>query len=281
MTPLEAAIRHGKYEILQILLDDLTKKNLYWPFMDEKAFSLACEKGNLEIVKLLLKYEEVTSTVKYLEDSEGNIPFHFACKSGNLETVKFFTEDSMVELNAPNKLGRTPFHMACEHGKLEVVKHLIQSIDYDVVDDNGSTSFHFACQSGNLELMKYFVEQTSIDLNAKNKFGQIPFLWVDNRGKDLDFDTAPLIEVMKIAEYFIEKSKTIDIDLNSPSIKGSTFLSLFKERVSKAGHKLSGEFHDRVLKIICDLKKLENGENLDNFDMPPAKKLKVSLRRLD
>ena len=129
---------------------------------------LACQVGNSEAVKLLVKRPDIDLTAK---DVNGDTPLHEACFHGRLEIVTELlkkikeklkdcegaTVDSVI--TDKNDLGLTPFHLACREGRSEIVSKLLALSDnplelVECVDCEGSTSLHLACQSDKADIVK-------------------------------------------------------------------------------------------------------------------------------
>ena len=130
---------------------------------------LACQVGNDEAVKLLMKSKDIDLTAK---DVNGDTPLHEACFHGKLEIVtvllekivdlKKRTADSVI--TDPNDLGLTPFHLACREGYTKIVSKLFEfSESHDKlvegVDCEGSTSLHLACQSDKADIVRSLLDE--------------------------------------------------------------------------------------------------------------------------
>ena len=82
----------------------------------------ACAKGNIDVVKYLVKEYDCDSMCK---DYNGMIPFHSVCKySGNLEITHFLIEGCKCDPMCRMNNWRTPLHSACSRGNVNVVKYI-------------------------------------------------------------------------------------------------------------------------------------------------------------
>ena len=85
------------------------------------AYIDACEVGNVESVKEMLKDSRVNPGAQYNRDKIQSF-FHVACQVGNVEVVKLLLNDSRVDPGADNNYA---IRMAALKGDVEVVKLLL------------------------------------------------------------------------------------------------------------------------------------------------------------
>jgi len=108
--------------VKQILSKNSDKVNATCASLDlETALHKAAEKGNIEIVKLLLENGAKID----VEDTEGWRPLHMAAWNGEQKVVKLLLEKK-ADVNAQNKYGKIPLSMAYQNQHASVVK-LIES----------------------------------------------------------------------------------------------------------------------------------------------------------
>lgn len=73
------------------------------------ALYYACNRGNVEIVSLLLDKVDLE-----VQDYNASMrPIHHACKKGYIEIVKLLLDK--VDFEAKNKYEITPIHYTCHH----------------------------------------------------------------------------------------------------------------------------------------------------------------------
>ena len=105
---------------------------------DQTILHVACEKGDLSIVKMVLE----AGADPTVTDKLGCTPLYYACKNSHLECVREFMvqiPDVICDLmKVANKYGATPLsvranndqtilHVACEKGDLSIVKKVLEA----------------------------------------------------------------------------------------------------------------------------------------------------------
>ncbi len=147
----------------------------------EDTLLFACEKGHLEVVKLLIQ-----AGANLFEKNEGqeNI-LSRAIVSGNASLVRYLLAlDGMLDpmvINAVSESGYTPLLQAIFYGNLDIVKLLMRAgANPLVTDENGDTVFHFAMlNETNDEVLGYLLGSNRIDnevINQPNAEGMTPLL---------------------------------------------------------------------------------------------------------
>lgn len=163
---------------------------------------LACMKGNLKMVRLLLD-----NGAKLQNCDAENTPLHYAAESDKVETFDFILSKTK-DINPKNVLGMTPLLQAAAAHAFNVCKYIIAkggdifaldnknhgilhyaathcdtglldtldmlSVDFNLEDISGKTPLFSAVECGNMDVIKYFVEEKYADLKKK-----------DNEGKNL------------------------------------------------------------------------------------------------
>lgn len=158
---LAAAAKNHHWKVVEYLLDQGLNDDLdpdYWGsyhwenslVIDETRtsdliFRYACRDGELEIVKRLIKTENITTQCDY--------PIRIACWNGNLELVKILIGAGCQEY---------PYILAIRHP--EVFKYLCSL----VIPTERYTILTTAAQSGNLEIMEFL--QSMWGLNCLDSY---------------------------------------------------------------------------------------------------------------
>jgi ankyrin repeat protein len=154
-TALIYAVEFGRFEIVKCLLEyraDVLHENKY----GKSSIMMACEKGNLDILKLL--YNGKDSTALNGRSKIGKSILLIACiKENNIDVIKYLVEngakiDPGPFINQENKLEiiDTPLLMACEQGYIDVVGYLVeQEARKDATNEDGHNSLMKACSGKN------------------------------------------------------------------------------------------------------------------------------------
>lgn len=145
---------------------------------------IACELGDLEIVKLLLDHDDIDLSKP--ASSDGTTPFMAAAKSGNVELIELLRQNSdEIDIYALNKVEMNAIHMAFFAEKIEAINYLLP-LFIDKLNDktkNGETLFQIACKRGSVKLSKLLINQPGVDINVCDNEGMTPFLWGVKEGK--------------------------------------------------------------------------------------------------
>ena len=167
------------YEIIDIA-KQITTQEIYNNFINSKSnkgisvFNFACYKGNMKIIKFLLKsgadysykgnnglsclhHSAMTNKVtpiyymikkynmnQYEKDKDGNTFFHWACYCSSIDVINFFLNDDNFDINVPNNLGIIPlqYYILSKPEYLKPIKKLIRrGADPYIKNKNGENSF--------------------------------------------------------------------------------------------------------------------------------------------
>jgi len=145
----------------------------------QKPLSVACRTGNLEIVKLMLKYG---ATVQYVENT-GSSPLQatvFRYDPDDLEIVKLLLENGTdlsqkAERNAIFNVANSsqfvyerdetenPYQVKAEQDMLKIIQLLAGNADINsLLHTNGGTLLTWAALSGNVTIVEYCLAQGSV-----------------------------------------------------------------------------------------------------------------------
>ncbi|XP_046565261.1 putative ankyrin repeat protein RF_0381 [Haliotis rubra] len=174
---------------------------------DANVLHLACEAGNVDIVKNILRKQ--IETINAIDD-EGLSPalraasrghkeifylliskgatikedhLHVACEGGNVDIVKYFLTRYSEDINKGGDFGWTPAMYAARHGHREVL-HLLESEGADLTKENDDHDniFYFAILSEDPEIVKYIVKHNTVDINRENDEGMTPVMIAADNG---------------------------------------------------------------------------------------------------
>ncbi|WP_042282342.1 ankyrin repeat domain-containing protein [Candidatus Protochlamydia sp. R18] len=194
-TPLSTAIEKNSdpLELVQLLLPYYRDKINQKPYL-----SMAVFNDQFEVVRLLLEEgAEINSQQLY----RGHSPFYWAAFHGNVEMTRLllkFNKDPH-EVNANHEDGMTILHVATTNMHLEMMEFLLsqEKIDLYVQDDEGHTPLYIAVESGYYEGAKLLIHsgaQIKLTENSKILSEEGPhfdklrhhLLYLFIKNKDLD-----------------------------------------------------------------------------------------------
>jgi ankyrin repeat protein len=130
----------------------ITKKSL----KHEHQIASAAKTGNIEAVKVLIKYTEYPKPMHQYNNIMSK-----AALSGNLEMVEYLL--TLPETKSNFDKGRFMIN-ACESGNLDLVKISLTLLGTEISAKSILAS-NRACKSGNLELVKYLLSLSNINRN--------------------------------------------------------------------------------------------------------------------
>ena len=126
-TALHWAAKNGKFEIYQLVSDDLNAeyknpkiptKIGYGSYYDERKgctpLHIAAMEDNLKLCQYIIQ----NITIKNPEDDRGITPLHLAAEEGNYEVCNLIMNsvNNKEDINQKDIWGRTPFHRAADIG---------------------------------------------------------------------------------------------------------------------------------------------------------------------
>ena len=177
ITPLELAAMEGQYAAVRKLLECGADVNFTGYTDNVSALHVACEKGNLKIVKELLRFGAKTD----FPESETSSPILKATIYEHLKIVKELLKHG-ADVDVINEEGVTALHTAAAHANVAIVKELLKyRANVNVKEINGDTALHKAIHGNiyshyddTLVVIQLILEDDSIDLNSRNEDNLTP-----------------------------------------------------------------------------------------------------------
>ena len=129
----------------------------------------AVELGCVDVTKYLVSIEVFDVNSKNCHSND-NTPLHVACDKGHLEIVKLLTDCPQFNCEAENGWHLRPLHKACNHGNVDIVQHLVVEKGCDVTakDYYSNTPLHYACKEGHFEIVKTLTDHPRCNIDAMN-----------------------------------------------------------------------------------------------------------------
>ena len=208
-TLLSVACEYGELEIVKLLLEqpniDVNTKN-------DKGWTPLHIAYRIDILKLLLEHPDID--VNNIRDKNEN-PLSRACKQNHIELVKLLLARPEIDVNIQDYYSKTPLYIVCENNNIEIVKLLLAKpeIDVNVKNKDGKTSLLIVCIHHKIEIVKLLLAKPDIDVNVKDNNGWTPLFIACRYNK---------IEIVKL---LLAKP---DIDVNVKSEYGDTLLAIAK-----------------------------------------------------
>ena len=112
---------------------------------DNRTFFNACNNGNVEVVKILLKDYGIDPS------SNDNIALLAACRGGNLKIVDLLLNDPRVDPSAQNN---GALIIASEYGHLKVVERLLSHAHFHLTSDSIKEALSFARRGDHLKIVE-------------------------------------------------------------------------------------------------------------------------------
>jgi len=172
--------KHGSLEEIREVLDTkvaniCTSDSLYLyitnEYEGECPLYLACERGNLDIVKLLVGKIRDFNRAGLFNLSDKKTILHAACKPRNPRVFKWLVNEKVQNINSNTMwwldYNKTPLHIAAECGREDLVRWLINQKGANKEAKTRNLKYKsviYACKSGNKSLVKYFMEELRVDL---------------------------------------------------------------------------------------------------------------------
>ncbi len=166
--PIETACENGDYTLVQFLFDwlDVSSYNGRLSFL-----TIATIHKNLELVKYLLAFDHSKIGT--------NHALYFACQKGFLEIVKILVENGEDLEAGPHS--ESPLVAAVTCNFLEIAKLLIENeADVNVFDCCGDTLLHIATKSKNEKMIALLLESEKTNPYRRNSMGHDVFGQIKN-----------------------------------------------------------------------------------------------------
>ena len=272
-TPLEVAIISNKLTVAKFLLDKKAKAN-------NKTLTLACERGTLEAVTLLLERQGW--------DKKDLIPLEKAFTRDDMD-VAMYLINLGVDFNQKDKRFEKFLHDACESGHLPLVRVLVEEKGYGIetpihIDGHENVRpLHVICNVLNptkehFDVVTYLLNK-GVNVNAVGRKGnevftplilcrhslQLTELLIGG-GADVNFQCpngwSALIELVKdkeeeqnidVCRYLLEKGANVNAKLKlEDKISVSPLQCVLYRRASKGVNQFSANYAYSLVRLLVE-----------------------------
>lgn len=143
----------------------------------DRIIIIACKKGNLKVVRLLLSDEIIRLYKTFYISIKLNYGFGWACVGGNLDLVKFllrFSYEQKISLMKINPYGdnNRALLCACQFGHIDIVKFLLEDVvklypTIKMINRDLSGPIISACNNNQIEVVKFLLSREMKELYPK------------------------------------------------------------------------------------------------------------------
>ena len=182
-TPLHIACKIKSLTIIKVLLEmkcstnipnkkGVTAQNIPLNKDGDCLLHIACQWGDVDIVKYLITYENCNPSIH--SSTSENTPLHIAAKYGQEEIIVQLS--NKCDLNATNKEGDTPLHIAVRQSETAAISKLLahQVCNLNIQNKEGDTPLHIAVRQGKTAAISQLLAHQVCHLNIQNKEGDTP-----------------------------------------------------------------------------------------------------------
>ena len=142
------AIGCGEVSSVEILLKQYKANPNITNNNNETTLNYAVQHKNLEIIKLLTKYEfDFAKLINVADFTEGHTVFHQMCRSHSIDIVKYVFEvcknntNCSINLLTQNRDGLSGLHWAIATQNIKFVRYLLENVYFpnnDTINENGT-----------------------------------------------------------------------------------------------------------------------------------------------
>ena len=136
----------------------------------------ASKNGNSTQVNFILKYCE-KADVNTAGPTWGLTPLILAAIEGHVEVVRLLLKQEEININKASYSQRTALYFASKDGHASIVELLLQKKDINInrAYSGGETALYVACYMGQMEVVQLLLDKEDIDVNKANNYGITAF----------------------------------------------------------------------------------------------------------
>ena len=155
-TPLHLAVDLSHIAIVKLLLENGAVVDSV-DTVGRTPFHLACMRGNMDIVDLLIKEGKCDI---HKTERTGHNAMHYACMNDNINLLEFLLKNGFTVNDMPRFPTESPLIIATKHNRPRVVQFLIEkkvNVNYVLVDFN-TTALHYAAEDGYDQVLRILLD---------------------------------------------------------------------------------------------------------------------------
>ena len=175
ITPLTVAAEKGNLEIVTLLVDN-GKADVNLPSSyGVTPLIAAAAAGNTDVARYLVK-KGADASVK---DNTGKTPILYAISTNNPELIAALSSNNEAAVNLPDKTGNTPLIYAAQKGYLKQTKTLLANganPDYRNLS-SGLSALSSAAAEGNTDIIRALVQNGKANINLPDLNGRTPLMY--------------------------------------------------------------------------------------------------------
>lgn len=184
-TSLLTASMYGFSKTVRFLIEREAKILLHLDNEGRTALFIACKKGHLDTVNVLIK--EGNTAIINLCDWHHKSPFYIACSEGRIQIVEVLIKNK-ANIDLCDENNKSPLHVACERSHDTIVQFLLENrAKMDTRDRHQNLPLHVACKVGNLKIVQLLYQFTSDNnyLSHTNQWNETPLDIARTQGHDV------------------------------------------------------------------------------------------------
>ena len=188
------------------IIKDMTKPDIFLKFINHQNFKginvlhIACHKGNLPLIKLLIEYG-VNYRVKGIT---GLSCVHCAAQTNKVSVIYYLIKKYNIDLYDKDYNGNYFYHWACFFGSEKVIDFFLNDNNFEIniKNNEGNIPLHFYLMKRNKRSIKRLIYRGA-DAYIRNNKGENSFDIVEKKFKNDDYNKKEIKNILKRNNYFI------------------------------------------------------------------------------
>lgn len=132
----------------------------------------AAEEGNNDIFLNFISSSISHISFNTFKGLKGYTPIHYACCRGHIDIVKILLNYDESLINCTNEEMETPLHCAVYNSHIEISQFLLQfPLNINAQNNDGETALFYAARKGNIILIKLLLSHGA-DKEIKDKYNE-------------------------------------------------------------------------------------------------------------